>query len=419
MIECKMITDRAILLCHRIDLDGESYEQLERYKRDFCGRVFVEDESPGDDSLSDFDRHLQHCSTSNPMVDIFFCGDVQSYVDSHPQIPDNVSMLIVEEFSYNYDSKVTVKSGQLPLNIHGVGIFFERFCFEEDVFEKLTTAHEFQGLKESDKETMSYRKGIYMAEVQKKRDETRFNLLRCSTNLTGPTEGMEVIDRKIMYATQLVALYYFLNPADLNHVLAQVYENFKGDPDAMEKDKKAKIKSHSDKTEDMPRNGLIAFCTFYSNDVEKYKPSIKDRHDRMYKNGSVLTKIRFRLKECVIDRQNLTESFTLTLYPGSLFLISLSTNRLYTHEIVPSTIGVDKLPTRLGYVIRCSHTEAIHKDGQTYIIRDGGLIRLKKPTSEDRERLKSLYKEENTTDKIMEYGDIDYSLNEGDYKEPI
>ena len=46
--------------------------------------------------------------------------------------------------------------------------------------------------------------------------------------------------------------------------------------DSKEKEKKAKIKAHSDKTKDMPRNCLIAFCTFYNFDNVKIKQNNYD-----------------------------------------------------------------------------------------------------------------------------------------------
>ncbi len=101
-----------------------------------------------------------------------------------------------------------------------------------------------------------------------------------------------------------------------------------------------------------------------------------------------------------------------------MFLIPLSTNRYYTHEIIPPTLPVDKIPTRLGYVIRCSNTEAFHKDGVTYIKGKDEDFKLEEPTESDRAELKALYLEENTTYRMIDYGDVLYSLNEGDYKKP-
>ena len=48
--------------------------------------------------------------------------------------------------------------------------------------------------------------------------------------------------------------------------------------------------------------------------------------------------------------------------------MSLDSNRLYTHEIIPSSLPIEKLPIRMGYVIRCSKTKALYNDGKTYLI---------------------------------------------------
>ncbi len=92
---------------------------------------------------------------------------------------------------------------------------------------------------------------------------------------------------------------------------------------------------------------------------------------------------------------------------------------MYTHEVVPSTLQVDKIPTRLGYVIRCSHTTAVHKENITFISTGGNDAELQRPTEADRAKLKKLYQQENMTHDFIEYGDIKFSLNEGDYKKPM
>lgn len=167
----------------------------------------------------------------------------------------------------------------------------------------------------------------------------------------------------------------------------------------------------------MPPNGLIAFCTFYINDIEiKTKASKIVLFDRVYKQGSALTKLRFQLKNCVDG--DYEKDFSVILYPNSAFLIPLSTNRLYTHSIVPPTLPVDKIPTRLGYVIRCSKTNAVHRNGGTYLLKEGQLQMLERPTPLDRAEIKGLYCRQNTTDQPIDYGSITYTLNDGDHLKP-
>jgi hypothetical protein len=173
---------------------------------------------------------------------------------------------------------------------------------------------------------------------------------------------------------------------------------------------KARISAHSDKTKDMPSNAIIAFCTFY--DFDRVPA---DHFDYCYKDTSVLTKIYFKLKS---DTSRGIKDFTITLYPGSVFIIPMSTNRLYTHEIRPSVLPTDYLPTRMGYVVRCSKTRAIFRDGQTYIDEGSELVKMRAITDDVKE-LRALYLEENKASTTVDYGNIHCSMNDGDYMRPI
>ncbi len=54
----------------------------------------------------------------------------------------------------------------------------------------------------------------------------------------------------------------------------------------------------------------------------------------------------------------------------------------------------------------------------TFIIRDGNNAQMNEPTDEDIKNIKDLYYKENATIDIIEYGDIGFSLNKGDYMKP-
>ena len=121
-------------------------------------------------------------------------------------------------------------------------------------------------------------------------------------------------------------------------------------------------------------------------------------------NTSVLTRLRFRLKSDVSNIDNkYTPQFDIILYPNSLFLMSLITNRIYTHEIVPSGLPIDKIPTRMGYVIRCSNTLATRKDRRTYLNKGNKLIEMEEHDEEGITRLKNLYYRENMTSEKIVY----------------
>lgn len=306
-----------------------------------------------------------------------------------------------------------------PISVHGVGVYYRRF-FDPgvDYFQRISTEHTFQSLTESSKPGTARRTGIYLTPVRRDGDGLHFRLLRCSTNLSGPTENFRATDSAIVTALNRAADDLFDNHAPLNHVLAQIYHNTPAA--AAQKQSKAKISAHADKTKDMPANGIMAFCTFYDR-LDKLRPLPGDAYDYGYNSISGLTRLHFRLKDIVADRPGcmLPAQFAITLYPNSVFFMPLSTNRLYTHEIRASALDAEMLPTRLGYVVRCSSAEAVHLDGQTFLKKSGRLEKLVPPTPEGVDELRRLYADENTTDAVINYGDkFMFSMNAGDYLAP-
>ncbi len=311
-----------------------------------------------------------------------------------------------------------VDLGRVPVLVHGVGVYYRRF-FEPDeaYFNRICSEHTFQQLTESTKPGRAYRSGIYLTPVRQEGEALHFRLLRCSTNLSGPTENFRATDRHIVDALNQEAALVFDSAAPMNHVLAQIYPNTPAD--AERKQAKAKISPHADKTKDMPGDGVMAFCTFYEH-AERLRPLPDDPFDLGHGRTSGLTRLRFRLKEGTPTGGALPAQFTVTLYPGSVFFMPLSTNRSYVHEIVPSELDAARLPTRLGYVARCSSAEAVHKDGRTFLAIGGGLVALEAPTPEGMQELRRLYAEENRSRDPVDYGDtLRFSMNEGDYRAPI
>jgi hypothetical protein len=394
-------------------------------------------------------------------VIIYLCGNCRDMFDMYKLHPYINNVRVIKELS-DVTSGLeipfqiqTISIGQVPINIHGNGVYFRQFFDTScNYYQSIAKEHKFQTLTESTKPNNAFRKGIYLTKVNNNNNngkelgsesELEFNLLRCSSNLSGPTEGLRHSDINIINSINETQKHFFKEKVELNHVLAQIYQNTKTNRfmlffmsivncistfifnwayfplDPKHTEKKAKIKAHSDKTKDMPRNAIMAFCTFY--DQREHSPdqrkSKTDVFDLCYKNQSVLTKLHFKLKPMVTDPKYVKQ-FTITLYPNSVFLMSLSTNRLYTHEIRPSPLPIDKIPTRMGYVIRCSNTKAVYANGKTYIV-DGENKRteLRAIVNEDSDRLKELYFKENTTTEMVSYNDIYFSMNSGDYKKPL
>lgn len=392
MTENMMLMKNNIFFCPT----SSQCQELDNLKTNFFGYV-----------VADIKEELFTQNTN-----VYLCGDIS---ENYELVKDMKykNVYAIREISQNVLDSLNYKIigiGQVPINMHNLGVYFRNVFDSKNYFNLIKNGHEFQSLTESNKPGSAFRKGIYLTNVEQDQDYLKFNLLRCSSNLNGPTDNFREIDKEVVSKVNELSKEIFQEPAELNHVLAQIYINTS--------DTKAKIKSHSDKTKDMPLNGVMAFCTFYDDmNYDKITKSRTDMFDYCCGETSVFTKLCFKLKSCV-ESKNLIKEFNVTLYPNSIFFVPLSTNRLYTHEIRPSILPYDKIPTRMGYVVRCSKTKAIFKDGQTYINDDGTNTKLENPTDENIEEIRKLYFEENTTDKVIEYGKVYYSLNNGDYMKP-
>ncbi|MEV7372804.1 hypothetical protein AB0O51_18215 [Streptomyces sp. NPDC090301] len=355
---------------------------------------------------------------------VYLCGDVSGI--SSGQLRSAARVFLIRELASGDHGNVgapwsPVGLGRVPVRVHGAGVYYRRF-FEPDAdhFGRIGAEHAFQSLTESTKPGTAHRSGIYLTPVTRDGDALRFRLLRCSTNFSGPTETFRPTDTDIVEALNREAAAVFRNQAPLNHVLAQIYHNTLAT--AERKQSKARISAHADKTKDMPVNGVMAFCTFYEG-LDRLQPLADDPFDHGVKGVSGLTRLRFRLKEQTSERDGaasaLPSRFTVTLYPGSVFFMPLSTNRLYTHEIRPSSLDAELLPTRLGYVVRCSSTEAVHRNGHTFLEAGGDLVPMEPPTEDGMNELRRLYAEENSTSSFVDYGDrFLFSMNTGDYLAP-
>ncbi|MEU9111626.1 hypothetical protein AB0D04_07510 [Streptomyces sp. NPDC048483] len=358
---------------------------------------------------------------------VYLCGDISGISDCRLQAAARV--FVIRELSHGYPEGVgapwpLVDLGRVPLRVHGVGVYYRRFFgLGSDEFDRIRAEHTFQSLTESTKPGTAHRSGIYLTPVTRVGDALHFRLLRCSTNLSGPTEDFRPTDTRIVGDLNREATTVFRNQAPLNHVLAQIYHNTLAT--AERKQSKARISAHADKTKDMPVNGIMAFCTFYDQ-LDDLRPLTEDPFDFGAEGVSGLTRLHFRLKDPTEERDDASfpAQFTVTLYPGSVFFMPLSANRLYTHEIRPSALDAELLPTRLGYVVRCSSAEAMHEDGHTYLKVAGGTgagdrVPLEPPTEAGMDALRRLYAEENRTSSFIDYGDAFlFSMNTGDYIAP-
>jgi hypothetical protein len=471
MDENILITNKHILIYFGLSnniFEQKYLDEINYVVKNFCGIVLTK--------LNQIDSiNLSANTNIDTDADIYICGDIQFYYDEvFNFIKKGNKIHIIQEITLNYidftNQNTNIKLigiGQVPINIYDIGVYFRKWFDDtkenyHNIFQSIVNEHQFQTLTESNKPTNAFRTGIYISKIEQintdsindntNTDELKFHLLRCSSNLSGPTDNTRPTDLLVMTDANMLAEKFFTLKTSLNHVLAQIYSNSVITENNNEKEIKAKIKAHSDKTKDMPSNGLMAFCSFYQNyngldftDLaeKKFKKSPTDLFDYVYGDKtSVLTKLRFRLKTDVENLNNivLTKQFDIVLYPNSIFLISLKTNRLYTHEIVPSGLPIDKIPIRMGYVIRCSKTQAIYKNNKTFLIMPNKsvesvesvksvesdksvetdkLVELTEPDTDEITRLKNLYFRENMTSEKIIYNGFNFSLNKGDYKKPI
>lgn len=325
---------------------------------------------------------------------------------------------LAENIPENHQNRIT--SDELPTKVFGVGVFYNKMPYLPrgiNLFSAIQSAHTLQDLRESDKEGVSFRKGIYLSDVDYfTNGDLMFNVLRCSTNLDGPTDRFTCVDKVLLEALNTASHNCFDNAATINHVLLQRYEN--------KNNKKAAIKEHSDKSEDMPSNAVMAFVTTY--DPSTMPPEAKQEgNDWKYKKTSVLTRLQFRLKEGVTPTKDMPDAFDVLLYPDSVLFIPLSTNRLYTHCTKASVLPFDKIPERSSYVARCSNVQVLHcaGDNTNYVIIDpktGKKKAMQPITEESKEWLRNKYLEENRTAAVVDYGSepILFSMNKGDYLKP-
>lgn len=403
-------TDSVLLVGDVSHLTPSLREEFDYLKKNFCGQVAEEWKAK------------EICSGL-----LYIAGEFLG------DLPEKTTFFIKEFLPPTSDKKNVVSLGAVPLLVHGVGVFFRQLFPDKDMFEKVSQAHTFSSLRQSEK-SIAYRTGIYMSDVKKAEDGIYFRLMRCSTNFKAPTDNFREIDDAITSQTSSVASHFFNHHVPYNHVLAQIYHNVKveekttdGKKKGASKEKKADISDHADKTKDFPNNeqGEIAFASFYEK-IQEFKQSKTDRFDYAHQTArsacSVLTSLRFTLKpKLTTAPKDLPKTFDVLLYPGSVFIIPRSTNRWYRHKTVPSDLSIENIPIRMGYIERPSGRLAKYVDGQTRVLNEvqSEWIPLRKADKEKQKQIHDLYLMENTTDCVMKYPFLDSTLNDGDLLEPL
>ncbi len=226
-------------------------------------------------STNDLSIGLPDLNTTFAQRTVYLCGDISKAPCL--ELEKAKRIFIIKELSHNFDHDEKTKAwplvdlGRVPINVFGLGVYYRRFfdslvehsglqvafgAFrpkpQVDYVCRICREHVFQSLTESTKPGKAHRTGIYLTPVTKtftqEGEKLHFHLLRCSTNLSGPTENFRANDRHIVDALNQEANLIFQNQAPLNHVLAQMYHNTASTPE--HKQTKAKISAHADKTKE-------------------------------------------------------------------------------------------------------------------------------------------------------------------------
>lgn len=135
-------------------LESAYKQDLEYIRQNFCGIV-----------CTDLER--LECSSDNTL---YILGNIESIYDTIFKHLSGINIIrAIKELSYNYSSNSEnyslVNFGEVPINIHNVGIYFRRlFSDDIDYFSLIRHSHQFQTLTESTKPGRAFRTGIYLTD---------------------------------------------------------------------------------------------------------------------------------------------------------------------------------------------------------------------------------------------------------------
>jgi hypothetical protein len=158
---------------------NDSSDDLNYLINNFCGTVV--------NNISEISNDLS--------IRIYLIGNIDLVKDN------TKTFFVVKELSTNYntitrDNFLFIELGQVPISIHNSGVFYRNFFNSDNFFTNITSEHKFQNLTESNKKSIALRKGIYLSKIIKQtkaeNESLHFHLLRCSTNLTGPTDNFRL-----------------------------------------------------------------------------------------------------------------------------------------------------------------------------------------------------------------------------------
>ncbi|MFC3157676.1 hypothetical protein SAMN05443633_10410 [Chryseobacterium arachidis] len=204
--ENKISKDKNVLIILNKSLEINS--ELQYLIDNFCGSI-----------LYDFSDNLKNKK-------IYICGDI-SLLNETPHFINIIKEFSVNHEKFNSENSKIVGLGEVPIIVSNAGVYYRKLFFGGNNFDKIKSEHDFQELTESNKESKALRKGIYLSKVTKETTENgneafHYNLLRCSSNLTGPTDNFRETDIQIINLLNECVQDTFEYLADLNHALVQI-----------------------------------------------------------------------------------------------------------------------------------------------------------------------------------------------------
>jgi hypothetical protein len=162
-----------ILVIHETggNLSEALRQELSILTSSFCGRVvnFATESFNGRTLAELAATKLAACPGLHAL---YMCGDVAQILPLIAHLPVEVRLFAVAELCSNVPpEQSTISLGQVPINMHGVGVFFRRFFDRRDYYEAVTREHEFQSLTLADKPGSAFRRGIYLTQVERAHGE--------------------------------------------------------------------------------------------------------------------------------------------------------------------------------------------------------------------------------------------------------
>lgn len=262
--------------------------------------------------------------------------------------------------------RLTVSAGALAPNMEPETQFSKTLIHIPDAFARLSTAITFEALGKG-------RAGAVVVEC----DRGAVPIVRTTTSYALPAQRF--CDIHALLCTEIRRAFDDPRLA-FNNAMCEVYD-----------EAYCKMGFHSDQGQDLQPGSFIALFSCYSDD----EPAEGD------------------LRKLVVQNKATAACRAVTLDPCSVVLFSTESNARHLHKIVlDSAPHMRTKKTRwLGVTLRLSKTFVTY-DVRGAWLQDGRALRL--ANLEERRRVYALKGQENATDAVFVYSDVDYTISPSD-----